>query len=154
MSNTAIAPLVGSSLVSGNPLAVTNGYPFVNSMGWSGLAQGAIGAPTPLARFRQAKFTVSGTFGAYGALMLQGSPDGLNWTSLAEVSDPVLAGASLSSGVQGGFKVIALPNGVIVIAVTEGSMDGFRFLRPSVSGGDGTTALNVVGQVSTAGSIG
>lgn len=154
MSNTGIAPLVSSALLSGNPLALANGFAPVNAMAWSGLAQGAVGASTPIARFKQAKFTVSGTFGAYGALVLQASPDSVNWTNIAEVNDPVLAGSQLGSGgTQGGFKALTFANGVIVLAVTESSMDGFSYLRPIVTGGDGTTSLNVAGQISTAGAI-
>lgn len=154
MSNTGIAPSVASATLAGNPIALANGFAPVNNMAWAGLAQGAVGAPTPIARFKQAKFTVSGTFGAYGALVLQASPDGVNWTSIAEVNDPVLAGSQLANGgKEGGFKVITQPNGVIVVAVTDSNMDGFRYLQPVVQGGDGTTSLNVVGQISSAGAV-
>jgi hypothetical protein len=67
-------------------------------------------------------FTVTGTFGAGGSVVMQGSNDGTNWFALSA--------AALTAA--GSFAPLGL---------TEHP----KFIRPAVTAGDGTTALTVVG---------
>jgi hypothetical protein len=152
MALTIAAPQGGFALAGRTPALVA-----VNSVNppcglpvsWSGLGRGAAGAATPPLPWTQARFAVSGTFGSYGGLQIQGSPDGVNWTPLAAVNDPAVPGSALYK--DGGLAITALPNGVLVLGVTMDT--GFPYLRPVVQGGDGTTSLNVTGNVSTTGAV-
>lgn len=69
-----------------------------------------------------ASFSVTGTFGAAGSVVMQGSNDGINWFALSP--------AALTSA--GLFTAL-------------GAAEHPKFIRPAVTAGDGTTALTVVG---------
>jgi hypothetical protein len=173
MSDTPISPSPGSSSFSGvaarmalgltpgqgqsalagvaptptavNPVLPPDGLP----VSWSKLGQGAAGAAAPLRAWRQAKFTVSGTFNSYANLAIQGSPDGVNWTNLAIVGDAVSPGVGCGAS---GVQVYAPGGGVLVLSALD---RGWQWpnLRPQVLNGDSTTSLNVVGNVSRTGAV-
>lgn len=109
-------------------MAVVNGVVYDVRRGvyhtvWSSLANGDIGSYLTEANHPDKTVQVSGTFGAGGTLILQGSNDGgSNWFPL---TDP--QGNNISFTAAGG-KVIVENPGII---------------RPNVTGGDGTTALTV-----------
>jgi hypothetical protein len=69
-----------------------------------------------------ASFSVSGTFGAAGSVVMQGSNDGTNWFAL---SSTALTSAGLFAPL--------------------GAAEHPKYIRPAVTAGDGTTALTVVG---------
>ena len=143
-------PSAGAAAVAGNPAALIAAA--IATMGWS-LAQGAVGAPTPLQAVRQAKFSVSGTYGAYGALQIQGSADGVNWSTLGGVNSDG-SGYSARASAAGELVVLPLGGGKLVIALTDCSAgEPVKYLRPVVQNGDGTTALSVVGQLSNLGAV-
>lgn len=135
MADTPITPTVGAAalagvastvaqfagttvatLVQGESAVVT--WPLVKFA-----ASGApnIGLPNPTLRYRNAAFSVNGTFGTGGSVKLQGSNDGATWNDLSP--------AALTSA--GFFTTL---NGVLP-----------RFIRPNCTAGDATTALSVVG---------
>lgn len=69
-----------------------------------------------------ASFVVTGTFGAAGSVVMQGSNDGTNWFAL---SPTALTAAGIFAPL--------------------GAAEHPKFIRPAVTAGDGTTALTVVG---------
>jgi len=176
MSNTSISPGAGSSSVAGGPAATV--LAGILSAGWSALAEGASGAPiqAPSNGVRQARFSVSGTFGSGGSIAIQGSPDGINWTQLgilSSASAPAVGAASTAALKVGPPKAVptgtasinsvsgvtvpsvpVVPNDSLVVAVTDPSSGApTNFFQPVVQGGDGTTALNVTAQLSAVGAI-
>lgn len=175
MSNTTISPSVGAAAVAGNITATT--LAGILSAAWSALAENASGAPIAApGNVSQAKFTASGTFGAGGAVAIQGSSDGINWSTLGSISSasaPALGPASnpalkarpplavptttaTINGVAGTTLpgIPSTPNGELIVAVTDGtSGPPTRFFQPVIQGGDGTTSLNVTAQVSSVGAI-
>lgn len=175
MSNTTISPSVGAAAVAGGPAATT--VAGILAAGWSGLAQNASGAPIQCPPgVRQAKFSVSGTFGSGGVVAIEGSPDGVNWTELgitSSASAPA-AGAASNAALKAGPpkalptltatingvagvtlpSVPAVPNDSLIVSVTDGtSGPPVQFFQPVVQGGDGTTSLAVTAQVSSVGAI-
>ena len=84
----------------------------------------ADGATMKYPEWADRTFSVTGTFGAGGTLVIQGSNDGTNWFTLNSA-----AGATAASFTAAGIKtMIELP----------------LFVRPFVSAGDGTTSLSVI----------
>ncbi len=71
---------------------------------------------------RDRSVSVSGTFGVGGTLVIQGSNDGVNWYTLSD-----LQGSALS------FTAAGL----------KGVAESPVWIRPFISGGDGTTSLDV-----------
>ncbi len=90
---------------------------------WSGLLNGDQGAPVDLPAFADRSVQVVGTFGSGGAVSMEGSNDGNNFSA---VSDP--RGSAL----------------VITTARIEQIEDCVYRTRPNITGGDGTTNLTVV----------
>lgn len=90
---------------------------------WDGLGTGDTGQPFTLSQYADRSVQVVGTFGAGGAIVVEGSNDGTNFSTL---TDPQGNSISISTA-----KIEAVSE--IVVA-----------LQPRVSGGDGTTDLNVV----------
>lgn len=88
---------------------------------WTGLLNGdqgdAGGGP-----YLTASFSVTGTFGAGGSIRLEGSNDGTNWAALSPT-------ALTAAGIFGALGAAEHP----------------KFIRPSVTAGDGTTNLTCVG---------
>lgn len=89
---------------------------------WADLTVGDTGAPAEWVAYSDRCFQVTGTFGAGGACTIEGSNDGVNWSPL---SDP--QGNALTFTVQKIEQALELP----------------RYVRPNVTGGDGTTNLTV-----------
>lgn len=89
---------------------------------WGGIVNGAVGMPSPRLRYRSVSLQAYGTFGTGGSIKLQGSNDGTNWWDLSATA--------LTSA--GGFAAL-------------GATERPKYIRPSVTAGDGTTALSVVG---------
>lgn len=90
---------------------------------WGPMANGDVGVdPAALLGFSDRSLQVEGTFGVGGTVVWEGSNDGVNFHTL---NDPFGVALSFSAA---GLK-----------AVTEAC----QFVRPRVTGGDGTTALTV-----------
>jgi hypothetical protein len=89
---------------------------------WSPLANGDTGGPVEGVDFADCTVQIGGTFGVGGSVTLQGSNDGTQWDAL---TDP-----------QGN----AVTKTAVGIEVIE---ENPRYKRPSVTAGDGTTALTV-----------
>lgn len=92
--------------------------------GWSWLAipNGNDGTPLLIDRRTDRSVQVSGTFGAGGTLVIEGSNDGTNYYTLND-----LQGSALS----------------FTSARLEGISEVPLYVRPRVTAGDGTTAINV-----------
>lgn len=168
MSDTPLSPSVGATTLVG--VAVTRGFGIAPigaavkaagvaptssggaaspTVAWPSLAAGAVGAVFGPLAWVGARFTVSGSFGTGGALVVQGANNTAGpWAPLAEVSDPVLPGSGLIA--DGGLQVVCLSNGVIVLGAT---MTQFVYVRPVVQGGDAGTALAVSANLSTQGCV-
>lgn len=88
---------------------------------WAGIINGnqgdAHGGP-----YLTACFVAAGAFGVGGSIRLEGSNDGTNWFALSPV-------ALTAAG----------------IFAPLGAAEHPKFIRPSVTAGDGTTAITVVG---------
>lgn len=185
MSNTTITPTVGAATAAGvaaalglalqSPAqaqgALVGVAPTVTATGavnppnglpvsWSGLRQNSVGAAAPPSAWVQARFAVSGVFGSYGSLQIQGSPDGVSWTTLAATSGAAnpdvtatTANRAVATGGLNGLQAIQLPSGVLVLSMTDLIGPAYLYLRPAVVGGDGTTTLTVTGNISTTGAV-
>ena len=175
MSNTTISPTVGAAAVAGGPAATT--LAGIMSAAWQALAENASGAPIQSpSGVRQAKFTASGTFGSGGVVAIQGSADGINWSTLGTLSSASApaAGSASNAAMKAGPpravptltasinsvagvtlpSVPVVPNDSLIVAVTDlTSGPPVQFFQPVVQGGDGTTSLNVSAQVSSVGAI-
>jgi hypothetical protein len=106
-------------------LAETRDQTFGNNahfVQWTPLLNGDSGAPYSMAGFADRSVQVTGTFGAGGTVLVEGSNDGTNYVTL---SDP--QGVALS-------KTAAALQEISQIS---------RFIRPRVSAGDGTTSISV-----------
>lgn len=90
---------------------------------WTALPSAAPGPSIQGPGWTDRSVQVTGTFGAGGTVTLQGSNDGINWFTL---HDPF---SNLLSFTSAGLA-----------EVTEIAL----FMRPNVSGGDGTTNIAVV----------
>ncbi|MCW5745835.1 MAG: hypothetical protein KIT36_06515 [Alphaproteobacteria bacterium] len=96
---------------------------FVVRFRWTGLLNGDDGAPVKFGPFADRSVQVTGTFGAGGTLLMEGSNDG--GTTWATLKDPLGANVSFTAT---GIKMVGdLPYQI----------------RPRVSAGDGTTSLAV-----------
>ncbi len=89
---------------------------------WTGLLNGDQGASAQWVEYSDRCFQVTGTFGTGGSCTIQGSNDGTNWAALA---DP--QGNALTFTSQKIEQALELP----------------RYVRPTVTAGDGTTSLTV-----------
>jgi len=87
---------------------------------WSGLLNGDDGSPIEMPGSADRSIQVSGTFGAGGTIILEGSNDGTNYVTLA---DP--QGTAISK----------------TAAAIEAVLELTRYIRPRVTAGDGTTNL-------------
>lgn len=90
---------------------------------WAAMLAGDNGAATPFAQYADRSVQVTGVFGVGGACVIEGSNDGgVTWATL---TDPQGNPLSFSAA---GFEQIEEIAGL---------------LRPRVSGGDGSTSINV-----------
>lgn len=106
-------------------IAVTerpNGNVNANLVEWLLLANGDDGQPYEGADWADRTVQIDGTFGAAGSVTLLGSVDGANYFAL---TDPQ------------GNAITKTAAGLEVIEEAP------RFMKPSVTAGDGTTSLNV-----------
>lgn len=87
------------------------------------VANGESGAALFLPAFSDRTVQISGTFGAGGSITMQGSLDGTNWFTL---TDP-----------QGN-------NITKTAASLEAISEATPYIRPTVTAGDGTTAITVI----------
>ena len=94
-----------------------------NKVVWTPLANGDSGSAVDLNDYRDRSIQVLGTFGTGGSVTLQGSNDGgTTWATLTD---------------HGGNNLTFTAAGIkSVQQLTE-------FIRPTVTAGDGTTALTV-----------
>lgn len=100
-----------------NPSIGINGYK------WETLTTtNDTGSPVQLARMTDRTIQVTGTFGAGGTVVIEGSLDGTNYYTLND-----LQGTALS----------------ITAAKIEGVSEVVTYIRPRVTAGDGTTDLDV-----------
>lgn len=110
-------------------MAVVNGSGGIGNGGyfkhaWEGLANGDTGKPVGLATFPDRNVQVLGTFGAGGSVSIEGSNDGgTTWAVLKDAQGVALTFTAAGVG--------------YVLANTE-------LIRPNVTGGDVTTALDVI----------
>jgi hypothetical protein len=107
-------------------LAETRDQTFGNSgvhfVQWTPLLNGDSGAPYSMAGFADRSVQVTGTFGAGGTVLIEGSNDGSTFVTL---NDP--QGVALSK------------TGAALQEISQIT----RFIRPRVSAGDGTTSITV-----------
>lgn len=89
---------------------------------WSGLLNGDTGTRVNLTDYPDRTVQFGGTFGAGGTVVFEGTNDGVNWITL---TDP--QGNALSK----------------TTAAMESVTETPRYVRPAVTGGDGTTNLTV-----------
>lgn len=90
---------------------------------WLAIPNGDQGRAVSLSNYQDRSVQVSGTFGAGGSVTIQGSNDG--GTTWSPLTDPL--GVTLTFTAAGIKQVSELPYEI----------------RPSVTAGDGTTAINV-----------
>lgn len=88
---------------------------------WTGLPLNGDGDPVPFCQYTDKSAQVTGTFGG-ATLQIEGSNDGANWATL---TDP--QGNALS----------------FTTAKIEMVAEATAQIRPKITGGDGTTNLNV-----------
>ena len=123
---SVITPTINEQQCSQGFLGPVFGY----QIQWLGLTPGDSGAaggnpaplPTDLIPWLDRTFQVEGTFGVGGTLVIEGTNDGVHWETLTNPQ-----GASMIFTAAG------------IMQVTEVVMQ----MRPRVTGGDGTTTLNV-----------
>jgi hypothetical protein len=89
---------------------------------WTPLLNGDSGAPFAMPGFADRSVQVTGTFGAGGTVLIEGSNDGVTYSTL---SDP--QGVALS----------------VTAALLKEISQICKLIRPRVSAGDGTTSLSV-----------
>ena len=89
-------------------------------LSWTGLLNGDDGAPVEMPGSADRSIQFLGTFGAGGTIVLEGSNDGTNYVTL---TDP--QGNAISK----------------TAAAIEAVLELTRWVRPRVTAGDGTTAL-------------
>lgn len=90
---------------------------------WVNMSLGDVGSPINLARKSDKTVQVFGTFGVGGNVALEGSIDGVNWSTLKTVFN---GSVSFSSGA--------------IATITEVP----AYIRPAVVGGDGSTSITVL----------
>jgi len=99
---------------------------------WTGLLQGDTGAPVQLVKYADRSVQVTGTFGAGGSVLIEGSNTSVDFATLNR-----LQGTPLSISSAG------------ISQILENTVQ----LRPNVSGGDATTNLSVAVLIRTATAI-
>lgn len=98
---------------------LNNGYG--KRIAWQGLASSESGEAVSLAEFADRSVQIHGTFGG-ASVIIEGTNDGTNWYALND-----LQGAALSAST----------------AKIEGIAELTYQIRPTISGGDGTTDISV-----------
>lgn len=106
-------------LQSGQPVQ----DPTVAVVTWSGVLQGDTCSPVNLAHWADRSIEINGTPGSGGSIAVTGGNSGTNYFNLKDVFQNVLS--SLGTGV---YQINELTG----------------YLQPVLTGGDGTTSLNLV----------
>lgn len=101
---------------------VTQVTHFAHTAVWPSMANGDVGEAYVTPDFPDKTIQITGTFGAGGTVVLEGSLDGTNYQVLTDFT-----GASIS----------------LTSAALLGVTENVLYMRPRVSGGDGTTSLTV-----------
>lgn len=94
----------------------------VSVCSWAAMPNGDDGDPLQVPGSARLSVQVEGTFGVGGAIVIEGSNDGTNYHTLNDE-----AGSAISLSAAG------------LVSIREQT----KFIRPRVTGGDGTTALDV-----------
>lgn len=94
----------------------------VYSVAWASMANGDTGEAVELPMTRDRSVQVTGTFGAGGTIVIEGSNDGTNYVTLTD-----LQGNAISK----------------TAAFVEQVQEITQYIRPRVTAGDGTTSLTV-----------
>jgi len=89
---------------------------------WTNLANGDTGDPVSYPRHADKSAQVAGTFGAGGAVQIQGSNDSSNYVQLND---------------NGGTAISITAAGI------KGVSENTRLVRPAVTAGDGSTLLTI-----------
>lgn len=89
---------------------------------WEAMPNGNDGTPLLIDRRTDRSVQVSGTFGAGGTVVIEGSNDGTNYYTLNDLQGTALSFTS---------------------ARLEGISEVPLYVRPRVTAGDGTTSINV-----------
>ena len=114
-----MAVIAFTEAASGNRL----GDRGIVTLTWTGLVNTDSGAPvTHIAQFADRSIQVTGTFGAGGTVLIEGSLDGVTYATLTDQSDNNLS---------------------ITSAKIETVLQLVKYIRPRVSAGDGTTSLTI-----------
>lgn len=92
---------------------------------WPNLDNTDTGRPVRKSDLAVKTVQVTGTFGAGGEVTIQGSNDGTTWFTMTTTDATGAAAATFSAA--GGAKLVENP----------------RYIRPNITGGDGTTDLTV-----------
>jgi hypothetical protein len=100
--------------------AETLDYAGVSIVQWTPLANSDSGTPVEMANFSDRSVQVTGTFGAGGTIVIEGSIDGTNYVTLSDPSSTALSKTA---------------------AFLEAILEVVRYIRPRVTAGDGTTSL-------------
>jgi len=90
---------------------------------WAALANGDDGNPLEVQDDNDHCVQFIGTFGAGGTIVWQGSNNGTNWETLTDAQ-----GLAISKTAAALEQVVEAP----------------RYVRPNVTGGDGTTAITCI----------
>jgi hypothetical protein len=91
-------------------------------IGWSGLLNGDTGAAVEMVDYADKTCTIIGTFGAGGSITIQGSNDNSNWFAMTDAQTQAVTKTA---------------------SAMELIVENPRYIRPSVTAGDGTTNLTV-----------
>ena len=112
------------------PLTSENYYP-VQYLTWAALANGDTGEPYQSAKLSDKTVQVFGTFGTGGSLKIEGSndprvisaPSSAVWVDLTDTTETTIVFSA-----AGGAQIL----------------QNYRWIRPSVTAGDGTTSLTAI----------
>lgn len=104
------------------PIPIFTDFDGVICRKWPAMANGDVGEPIALTRYSDRTVQVTGTPGAGGTLVIRGSNDGLTYDDMRDVFGNTISAT--------GSKLITLTEVPI-------------WIRPEVTGGDGTTSFNV-----------
>jgi len=110
------------SIVSAVITEIAKAHEHAHVVAWENIPNGDSGSPIEMPGSSVRSVQVGGTFGAGGTVVIEGSNDGTNYVTL---TDP--QGNALSKGA----------------AALESVQEVTRYIRPRVTAGDGTTAIDV-----------
>lgn len=101
-------------------LTATPVYPNVRLVVWTGLLNGDQGSPWEVGDFADYTIQIVGIFGAGGTIVFEGSNDGTTYFTLNDVQAAAISKTT---------------------AALEQVAEAPRYVRPSVTAGDGSTSL-------------